>query len=160
MKLRGEHTKGLRVTRRATLVILLVTGSILPIAASALRADRPAADPQDDGTNHRDVLLGDDLAVSLGLTKVTSFPVIGCRYFAESHDDVGYCLDDVVDSPHDAEMLSIQITGRQPTTLDEQIFNIGQQLSALPDGSQYDDQRRELSLEMQQLLEQQQQRSG
>ena len=141
--------------RRLTIITALVLGSILPVAAFAFRGGSPGSVPQDGESSSDGVLLGDALAQSLGLKLVSSVGVTGCNYFAESQPYKGYCLDAVVDNGHDAEMLGIQIAGREPTTIDERIFNVGQQLSALPEGSKYDDQRRELSLEMQQLLEQQ-----
>jgi hypothetical protein len=133
----------------------LVLGLAIPVAAFPVRGSAPNQVPAAGGSSSDQVLLGDALARSLGLTSVSSTGVTGCQAFAESHEGVGYCLDGVVDNEHDATMLGIQIGGREPTTTDEQIFNIGQQLSVLPDGAAYEVKRAELSLEMQKLLEQQ-----
>ena len=37
--------------------------------------------------------------------------------------------------------LMIRISGREPTAIDEQIFNLKQQMEALPSGASYDAQR-------------------
>jgi hypothetical protein len=101
------------------------------------------------------VLLGTALADSLGLTPITEFPVTGCSYFIRLQSGSGYCLDPVVDTDHDAQMLMIQISGRQPTNIDERIFNLQQQMEALPSDESYDAQRAAFAQEIEKLREQQ-----
>jgi hypothetical protein len=96
-----EATVRDKLMRLVTVMFALAIGLAVP-AALVTRGSHGS--PSEPARVSSSALLGDDLARSLGLKQITTFPVIGCKYFAESHDAVGYCLDDVVDNAHDAAM--------------------------------------------------------
>jgi hypothetical protein len=78
---------------------------------------------------------GDELANSLGLQPVTSYPVVGCEYFVESTDGLGYCLDPVVDDPAQAWELAERVRGNVPTDSDRQAYQLLQELINAEDES-------------------------
>lgn len=43
-----------------------------------------------------------------------------------------YCLDTVADNDREARLLSIQVTGRMPTALDERLFDLKAEIKSLP----------------------------
>jgi hypothetical protein len=136
--------------RLAVGVLVLAIGVALPIAAFVTRRTAPPIQPASGG----DVLLGTALADSLGSRPITSLPVTGCNYFIRLKTGTGYCLDSVVANDHDAKMLMIQIDGREPTDIDERIFNLQEQMEALPPDESYDAQRAAFAQQIENLREQ------
>ena len=131
--------------------IATVVGGLLLIGiASSLARGQAASQVSSQSTQ---VLLGNDLARSLGLTPITQFPVTDCHYFAEARDlqtgDISaYCLDGVVDDDRSFTKMAIMFKGRMPTNVDERIFDLQLQLSQLPDDQSYDAQRASIAAEI------------
>ena len=138
----------------AIAVSTVVTVLSLTLVVGALTRTRSGT-PATQTTSPSGVLLGPALADALGLKPVTAQGVTGCKYFIELDGGVGYCVDAVVDNEHDATILMIQISGRQPTDIDERIFNLQQRMEALPGDASYDAQRAAFVQEIEKLREQQ-----
>jgi hypothetical protein len=86
-------------------------------------------------------LVGQEFAESLGLPTIGSFTE-GCMYVAEAPpDDQMYCLDSVAENDREARLLSIQVTGRMPTALDERLFDLKAEIESLPATAENEDRR-------------------
>lgn len=136
-----------------TATVATIVGLLILWGASALAGSRSSTT---ESLPSSQVLLGNELAKSLGLTAITTFPVTDCHYFAEARDlETGeifpYCLDGVVDDDLSFTQLAIMFKGRMPTTADERIFNLQEQLTQLPDDSSYDAQRASIAAEIMSL---------
>jgi hypothetical protein len=63
-------------------------------------------------------------------------------YVAEAPpDDQMYCLDSVAENDREARLLSIQVTGRMPTALDERLFDLKAEIESLPATAENEDRR-------------------
>src|SRR3990172_11287834 len=67
---------------RARVVLVLVAGALLGTQIWSLVTAGASSQPP----------TGPELATSLGLEPVTSFPLVGCQYAAEANGDL-YCFD-------------------------------------------------------------------
>ena len=113
------------------LVIAGLAGALVTLASSepaAATSASPAPAP----------LIGTVLADSLGLTPVTAFPVVGCRFFVIVPDDVsdgvrdpvGYCMDSVATDDSQAFDIGQRLVGHVPSDFDWQVFSMEQQFAA------------------------------
>lgn len=115
----------------------LVTGVGLGVASSAIlltlgTPEKAVKSATPAATLAQEDLVGQEFAESLGLPTVTSLAE-GCKYVAEAPpDDDMYCLDSVADNDREARLLSIQVTGRMPTELDERLFDLNAEIESLP----------------------------
>jgi hypothetical protein len=85
---------------------------------------------------------------SLGLTSSTTAGLKGvCQYILDDNG-VGYCLDSVAVDSHSAWVLWQQYRGVVLSPIDHQLFQLQQQLAALPSSPEYDAERRRINAEM------------
>ena len=112
----------------------VLIGVILPIAL-ADEGDETADTGVLAGVSPTAV--GDELALSLGLSP-QPWPVPGgCALYAESTDGTGYCLDGVTTglTSTDAWALGVRVTGRIPSETDRQLFECTHRLDDMEHAS-------------------------
>jgi hypothetical protein len=144
----------MRYTRRVgSFVVGLVLGVIAIWAAQPLLFGSGGSPVQVAPRQAAQPLVGQEYAESLGLPRVDSPGA--CTHVAEAPPDgFMYCLDSVVSNDREADMVAKRVTGHMPTTLDEQLFDLNAELSALPHTAEGEARANELVEQIAAVLQQ------